>query len=465
MKVGQDKLYKEIIFPGGPKTNLKVGARWRSRGLRGGSVDEVVVYDRELSSLEVGYWAGKQFSFAAGISPLTGMQREALLPLFLSDQTSHQILLDSLKFYRGSLDKLVESVQELMIIEERESYRPTYVLNRGAYDAPEEEVFPLPPEVLTVEGIDYPQNRLGLVKWLFALENPLTARVVVNRLWQQCFGQGLVKTAEDFGNQGSLPIYPELLDYLAIQLVESGWDLKALLRKIVTSSTYRQSSQAEAWELEKDPANEWLGRGPTSRLSAEMMRDHILASSGLLHHKLGGPSVKPYQPEGLWRVNTGRYEPDSGANLYRRSLYTFWKRTVPPPSMNTFDAPSRSYCLVRRQKTHTPLQALTLLNDPQFQEAARVLGQQVIQSQFAPEQGISHIFRRLTSRHPKEMELAMLKEMFQEQQEDFESHPEKQKGWLGVGEYPLPEAYDPAELAAYSVVASTVMNFYETIHK
>ena len=272
-----------------------------------------------------------------------------------------------------------------MVIEEREVYRPTYVLNRGDYSSPAEEVFPSPPSVLTKASKEFASNRLGLTQWLFDPQNPLTARIVVNRLWQQCFGQGLVKTAEDFGNQGSLPTYPKLLDYLAVELQESGWNIKALLRQIVLSATYRQDSYSPQALLERDPENEWLGRGPSARLTAEMLRDHILSSSGLLHNHIGGPSVKPYQPEGLWRVNTGTYEPDSGSNLYRRSLYTFWKRTIPPPNMNTFDAPSRSYCLVRRQKTNTPLQALTLLNDPQFQEAARVMGQGVMEGGMKPE--------------------------------------------------------------------------------
>ena len=464
-KVEQDQLYKDIVFQRErTDTHLKVGARWRSKGFKGGGVDELVVYDRELSPIEVRYWVDAS-------SPLQHEEKgnprseEELLPVFLHQQSGYQAMGDSLTAYRKQYDKLVESIQELMVIEEREAYRPTYLLERGAYDAPGEEVFPLPPEVLIAEGMEYPSNRLGLVQWLFSTENPLTARVVANRLWQQCFGRGLVKTAEDFGNQGSLPTYPKLLDYLAIELMESGWDIKALLRQIVTSATYRQSSEASDLVLENDPENEWISRGPSQRLSAEMLRDHILAASGLLVKKVGGPSVKPYQPEGLWRVNTGRYEPDSGANLYRRSLYTFWKRTVPPPSMNTFDAPSRSYCLVRRQKTHTPLQALTLLNDPQFQEAARVMGQKILEEGMSKEEGIGYIFTRLTSRYPTEEELSTLVDLFQEQKEVFEKEPNKAKGWLEVGEYPLPETFDPATLSAYAIVGSTIMNFYEAIHK
>ena len=384
MSLEQDKLYKDIVFHReNTDTHLKVGARWRSSGLNGGKVDELIVYDRKLHPVEVEYWARQGPPKEASIASESYKEF-----LFLQSDREVREKRRALTRLRKERDLMVEAIPELMIIEERETYRPTFVLNRGEYSSPSEEVFPTPPFELPSQSEAFSANRLGLTQWLFDPENPLTARVVVNRLWQQCFGQGLVKTAEDFGNQGSLPSYPGLLDYLAVDLVESGWDLKALLKKMVLSATYRQDAFAPEELIERDPENEWLARGPSARLTAEMLRDHILASSGLLHSQLGGPSVKPYQPKGLWRVNTGTYEPDSGSNLYRRSLYTFWKRTIPPPNMNTFDAPSRSYCLVRRQKTNTPLQALTLLNDPQFQEAARVMGQGVIEGGMSPEKGI-----------------------------------------------------------------------------
>ncbi|MEM6633539.1 MAG: DUF1553 domain-containing protein [Bacteroidota bacterium] len=465
MLVEQDQLYKDIVFHReNMDTHLKVGARWRSSGLRGAKVDEIVVYDRTLHPLEVKSLVDKQF-VNTEIDKASGLFSDYHEFLFLRTSPNYQEKLRELAELRKKWDLLTEEVPELMVIEEREKYRPTFVLNRGEYSSPTEEVFPSPPTALSKGVNGFATNRMGLTQWLFDPTNPLTARVVVNRLWQQFFGQGLVKTAEDFGNQGTLPTYPKLLDYLAVDLVDSGWDIKALLRKIVLSATYRQGSDADSVLIERDPENQLLGRGPVARLSAEMLRDHMLSSSGLLHRKIGGPSVKPYQPEGLWRVNTGTYEPDSGNNLYRRSLYTFWKRTIPPPNMNTFDAPSRSYCLVRRQKTNTPLQALTLLNDPQFQEAARVLGQNVLEKGMSPKEGITYMFRNFTSRFPSLEEQTALVELYLEQREVFQDSPQKAKGWIEVGKYPLPKAYETADLAAYAVTASTLMNYYESLYK
>ena len=248
-------------------------------------------------------------------------------------------------------------------------------LKRGAYDARGDTVEPATPESILPLDPKLPRNRLGLAQWLVSPENPLTSRVLVNRAWQQFFGRGLVVTAENLGVQGALPSHPELLDWLAKHFMDSGWDMKALQKLIVTSATYRQSSQVSSELLARDPDNKLLARGPKTRLTAEMLRDQALAASGLLVQKIGGPSVKPYQPEGVWEETAGsKYEPDKGENLYRRSLYTFWKRTAPHPMMTTFDASERNNCTVRRQATSTPLQALVLLNDPQFVEAARQIG-------------------------------------------------------------------------------------------
>ncbi len=462
LKTEQDKLYKDIVFVReNVDTHLKVGARWRSRGFREGKVDELVVYDRELTPWEVSYWDRVE----ARESQLAEMDTAALYEYFISQQPELKRFQRALHTYRSRYDSLVEPVMEVMVIDEREQPRPTYLLERGEYSAKGEEVLPNTPQDILSFSDSLPANRLGLVQWLFHPEHPLTARIVVNRLWQQCFGNGLVKTQEDFGNQGDLPTHPQLLDWLAIECLESGWDIKHLLKQIVMSSTYRQQSEAPVHILEMDPDNQGLTRGPKMRLTAEMLRDQALAASGLLVRDIGGPSVKPYQPKGLWKVNSGTYVQDHGDDLYRRSLYTFWKRTVPPPSMNTFDAPTRSYCLVRRQKTHTPLQALTLMNDPQFQEAARVMGQKILQSNMTTQERLIYIFRNLTSRYPSDDELSMLAEMYHKQLETFQKEPQKTKGWISVGEYPTDETLPPAEHASYAVVISTLMNFDGAVYK
>jgi hypothetical protein len=307
---------------------------------------------------------------------------------------------------------------------------------------------------------------MGLAQWLMHPRNPLTARVVVNRYWQQYFGRGIVSTPDDFGNQGELPTHPELLDWLAVTFMESGWNVKAFQKLIVLSATYQQSSITSQELREKDPENLLLARGPKMRLTAEMLRDNALAASGLMVKKIGGPSVKPYQPEGLWEVNGATYVQDTGEDLYRRSMYTFWKRTVPPPTMNTFDAPDRSHCVVKRQKTSTPLQSLILMNDPQFVEAARIIAERVMkETEDNIEARITHAFRLLTSRRPTQQEVNLLKEMYQEQHQKFAQFPEKTKGLLEAGEYPVDRSLDQAALAANAVMVNTIMNHDASVTK
>ena len=313
-----------------------------------------------------------------------------------------------------------------------------------------------------------PRNRLGLAKWLFLPENPLTARVTVNRYWQMFFGRGLVETPEDFGNQGSLPTHPELLDWLAVDFMESGWDLRHLIRQIVLSETYQQSSRITEEHQAKDPANRWLARGPSYRLPGEMIRDHALAASGLLNDGIGGPSVKPYQPEGLWYEKGNfsakllRYQPDSGDKLYRRSLYTFVRRTSPHPAMVAFDAPPRDVCTVRRERTSTPLQALVLMNDPEFFEAARVMAERVqLEGGDTSREQIQFGFRALTGRHPSLMELEILGDQFQTEMERFESHPDQADEIFGVGERKRNPLLEPARTAALAMVMNTLMNHDE----
>lgn len=346
--------------------------------------------------------------------------------------------------------------------------KTTYILNRGEYDQPTDSVSPGTPEEIYPFSNDLPKNRLGLAKWVTSNENPLTARVFVNRSWSMLFGKGLVETEEDFGVQGSLPTHPELLDWLSRDFMDNGWDIHHLLKKIVLSATYQQSSDMRP-ELEKaDPENILWARAPRFRMTGEMIRDYILASSGLLNREIGGPSVKPYQPEGLWEeTNAGgdrgiltSYVPDSGADLYRRSLYTFWKRTLPPPSMTIFDAPSRDFSEVRRQKTNTPLQALVLQNDVQVLEAARVLAERTIATETA--RPVEEVFRRILLRSPKQVELQTLNDYYQDALDMYLENTADAEKLVAVGEYEQ-LGTDPARTAALMLTAQVIYNLDETI--
>ena len=319
-----------------------------------------------------------------------------------------------------SFIKMPDSIPELevMVMEEVRNLRKTYILNRGAYDSPTEHKVEggMPSNILNFE-VNLPKNRLGLSKWLFDPKNPLTSRVAVNNLWHQFFGMGIVATPSDFGNQGSLPTHPELLDWLAVTFVEEGWDIKKMIKRIVMSNTYQQSSKFNVSQLNIDPKNQYLSVFPRQKLTAEMIRDNVLVSSGLFVNKIGGPSVKPYQPPGLWDEMTGgstsnslkRYVMSTDGNQYRRSLYTYWKRTVPPPGMITFDASTRDYCTVERQKTSTPLQSLILLNDPQVQNAAEAIASLVLNSEIKKnKERIIEIHRRITGRTPTKKALSQM---------------------------------------------------------
>lgn len=450
MMTEKDNLYRTILFPThGKQPGLRFGARWRGTGIKDALIDNIIVYERELAPVEVVRIAGKEPS-------LTDRDRKGLY--LIHESPAYQREQEELYRLRTALNTLLDSVPQIMVMDELKEKRKTYLLERGAYDAPGEEVSPGTPASILPFPDSLPKNRLGLSQWLFLPENPLTARVIVNRYWQNYFGRGIVVSASDFGNQGDLPTHPELLDWLAIRFRESGWDVKALQKTIVLSAAYRQSSRTSKELKELDYNNDLISRGPSARLSAEMLRDNALAASGLLVRKIGGESVKPYQPEGLWRFNGGHYQADSGDKLYRRSLYTFWKRTVPPPTMNTFDAPDRSYCVVRRQKTSTPLQSLVLLNDPQFVEACRALAARVMQEKTEREDRLIHLYRLLTARRPSVDELALLAGFFEKQQADFAGAPEKMEGWLTEGEYEPPAELPRETLAAYSVAASMVLN-------
>jgi len=318
---------------------------------------------------------------------------------------------------------------------------------------------------------DLPVNRLGLAKWLVDPAHPLTARVAVNRYWQLHFGTGIVKTAEDFGSQGEPPTHPQLLDWLATEFIRTNWDIKAMQRLMVTSAAYRQSSHLTPELHEKDPENRLLARGPRFRLPAEMVRDNALAISGLLVDKQGGPSVRPYQPKGLWEeiafgdvYSAQTYEQDHGQALYRRSMYTFWKRTSPPPALITFDAPDREKCTARRSVTNTPLQALVLLNDPTYIEAARVFAEKMIREGGSDaNRRIRYAFRLATARDPDAKELQVLRELERAEAATYRRHPGAAKKLTGIGEAKVDGKEDPSELAAWTTVASTILNLDETI--
>jgi len=378
---------------------------------------------------------------------------------------------DALAKLHAEKAAFLKAIPTVMVMEEMEKPRPTYLLKRGQYDAPDKShaLDPGVPEFLPPLPMGAPTNRLGLARWLVDPANPLVARVEVNRLWQRLFGAGLVTTPDNFGSQGEPPVYPELLDWLATELVRLGWDLKALEKEIVMSATYRQSSVVTAELAKRDPENRLLARGPRHRLSAEEIRDNALAVGGLLSLKIGGPSVKPYQPAGLWEelaggAGQGPYQQDSGENLHRRSLYTYRKRTVPHPTTSTFDAPTWETCTAKRSRTNTPLQALALLNDETYVEAARGLAQRMMHDGGNEISGRLHYgFRLATGRQPSDKEIERLITAYHRYHESFQKDPASAQNLLSVGEFRADAHLEAAELATYATVGSILLNLDETI--
>ena len=371
----------------------------------------------------------------------------------------------------GQKKTLYDVIPATFVMADLPEKRESFVMDRGQYDKPKDKVTRSTPAIFPPLPQQPEHTRMDLAKWLLSPQHPLTARVEVNRLWQQFFGIGLVKTSNDFGSQGEPPSHPELLDWLAVTFRESGWDMKAFVRLIVTSHTYRQSAQCSDLVLQKDPENRLLARGPRFRLDAEAVRDEALFVSGLLSPKIGGKSVKPYQPENIWEPvgfggsNTRNYIQDHGESLYRRSLYTFWKRTAPPPNMTAFDAPNReSYCL-RRERSNTPLQALTLMNDVQFFEAARNFAQHVMQSQKGLDARITALFRTATGRYPSAQEAEIILQSYQKELASYTAKPEEAKKAISYGESKPDEKLNPAELAAWTMVANLVLNLDEVVTK
>lgn len=466
--VRYNQLYKSILPVDGlyelTQRAVRVARSYRAfggdDGIFTGNMDDLRMYARTLTRAEVAKLADTSLT----VEPL-----EIYLNHY--DET-YRGLLRELHQVRRQEQEAMADVLETMVMEEMDSPRPTYVLDRGLYDQPLQPVQADIPGVLGSMADDLPRNRLGLADWLFSPDQPLTARVTVNRYWLMLFGQGLVVTPEDFGNQGALPSHPELLDYLATTFQSSGWDVKAFLKSLVMSATYRQSSIASPELYARDPANILLARGPRYRLSAEMIRDNALVASGLLVDRIGGPSVKPYQPPGLW-IEKGNfsqfllhYKQDEGESLYRRSLYTFIRRTSPPPSMLVFDAPDRTTCFVRRQNTNTPLQALVLLNDPQYVEASRVLAERMQHEGGASlEDQITHGFRLAAGRYPAASELELLTDLFETEQDRFIRRPADMDSLFAVGDYARDPTLEKSATAALAMVAQVLLNHDDTYTK
>lgn len=370
------------------------------------------------------------------------------------------------------INKKDTGTMTISVMGELDTTRKTYILNRGVYDQPTEEVKPLAlSTVLPFDTINLPRNRVGLAKWTTDKRNPLTSRVFVNQLWQELFGRGLVKTSGDFGMQGELPSHPELLDYLAMDFMNNGWDIKRLIKRIVLSSTYKQSAKLSDEKLKMDPDNMYLSRAPRIRIKAEMVKDLVLSSSGLLVPTIGGPSVKPYQPKGLWEAATsGRgelatYKMDKGEALYRRGMYTFIKLTVPPPGLMIFDASNRDQCEVKRLQTNTPLQALVMMNDPAVLEASRVLAERLMEEKTASDLKVKTAFRKIICRTPKETEMKILMEYYNEQLTQFQQNKLDALKTLKVGEYPMNDNTEKNQTAALMKTINTIYNMEEAITK
>ena len=364
------------------------------------------------------------------------------------------------------------AIPTALVMDELPEPRPTYILVRGSYDRPGQQVYPDTPTSLPPMDEDLPRNRLGLARWLMDPENPLTARVTVNRLWQSVFGTGIVPTPEDFGTRGERPSHPALLDWLAVELVESGWNIKAMMRLLTTSATYRQSSHTRQELLEHDPENRLLARSSRHRLQAEFLRDQALAASGLLSLRIGGPSVKPYHPPGLYEQvvagsSANTYVQDKGEDLFRRTMYTYWKRSVPHPAMLTFDVPFRESCAVRRSRTNTPMQALNLMNDTTYVEAARHLASRMLEASVPTlDARVAHGFRLVLARPPSTEELTYLTKAVERSLNEFANAPDQANALLSTGESGEINSnmeHDPADWAAHTIAASIILNLDETV--
>jgi hypothetical protein len=474
ISVRADKLPADTSFAHG---DLQMGNKSWGTPFKG-QIADLRFYDHRFypnEALQLGSLHPLQTVLAIEAAKRTDDQKEWLRAYFLAEvgNPAEKRAGADLATLKRALEQFDREIPSTMVMGQMEKPRDTFVLARGDYRNQGEKVEPNTPAVLPPLPRDAPRNRLTLAKWLVDPANPLIARVAVNHFWQLYFGIGLVKTSEDFGSQGDPPSNQELLDWLATEFIRTKWDVKAMQRLIVTSSVYRQSSAVTPELLEKDPENRLLAHGPRFRLPAEMVRDNALALSGLINRSIGGPSVRPYQPKGLWEemafggdFSAQTYEQSHGADLYRRSMYTFWKRTVPYPSLNTFDAPDREKCTARRGVTNTPLQALVLMNDPTFLEAARGFAQRDL-NESGPSQTdrIRYAFRLATDRDPSAEELNILSSLYEKQLAHFTTNKAAASKLLAIGDSKPDPKRDPAELAAWTLVASTILNLDETITK
>ncbi len=467
---------KPFGFPGGTDLHVRLDFESAYAGHSIGRARLAVTADAAASSIGKAPPAIAQI-LAIPADKRDGKQRETLQKHYR--ETVSPILKEpaaQLEKLRAELKTVEKQVPNVMVMQQMDKPRETHILVRGQYNQPGDKVAPGTPASLPPLPADAPPNRLGLARWLIDPQHPLTARVAVNRFWKNFMGTGIVKTASDFGAQGEWPSHPELLDWLAVEFTASHWDVKHLAQLIVTSATYKQSAKVTPEMKERDPYNRLYARGPRFRLSAEEIRDSALAVSGLLDARIGGPSGLPYQPEGLWQELSSRKDSGNwtaqvfvqshGPDLYRRSMYTFWKRTCPPPQMQTFDAPDRETCTVSRERTNTPLQALVLLNDPTYVESARILAERMMTAGGAtPAERIRFAFRLATARPPTERETTVLTELFQKQKTRYAASPTDALKLLGNGEAKRNPTLDPAELAAWTNVASTILNLDETVTK
>jgi hypothetical protein len=463
-------LFDELNWPMDFKYPIRIGA---GSGLRfNGSIDDVRIYNIAVTPQQAATIPlRKSLRDIAAMPPASRSQAEAdkLRFAFLEKDAPKKVRRANAELVatRRMREQFYNSIPTVMVMEEGKP-RQAFVLKRGAYDNPGEKVQPGVPAVLPPVKSEWPANRLGLARWLVDRSNPLTARVTVNRFWQMYFGNGLVKTVQDFGSQGEWPAHLDLLDWLATDFMESGWNVKALQKTIVTSATYRQSSAVTPELVQKDPENRLLARGARLRLGPDILRDQALELAGLLVEKIGGPSVKPYQPAGLWQELAGGdgYKRDKGDGLYRRSLYTYWKRTIAPPFMVNFDSPNREVCTVRETRTNTPLQALNLMNDVTFLEASRKLAERVMrEGGKKPEERIDFAYRLVLAREPKPDEKQVVLDTLKGFEARYRADRDASKKFLEQGDSPRAGKLDSRELAAYTAIASVMLNLDETVTK
>ncbi|XZE44335.1 DUF1553 domain-containing protein [Pirellulaceae bacterium SH467] len=452
-EVIKDSLTKNIT--GGGYDSIDLGERFRDRGLRGGRIDQFEVFSHELTAFEVEFLfpPGVHRSDSKAVEP--DLDKTALEHYAVTHSSTLQSSRDRLSEARKSQFAKQDSVGEIMVMRELPQPKPAFVLVRGEYNRPGDEIGAGTPSALHAFPPDAPLNRLGLARWTVARDNPLTARVLVNRVWQSLFGFGLVKTSEDFGSQGSRPMHPEVLDALAVRFMNSGWNMKDLVKAIVLSRTYQQRSVSTLEQMAEDPDNEWLARGPRFRLPAEMIRDQTLAAAGLLDLTVGGPPVVPYEMSESFKPAKA----SDGSGVHRRSLYTQWRRTGPPPAMIAFDAPRRAVCVAKRERTDSPLQSLVLLNGVQYVEAARAMAIAILKE--APEDPavwVDRAFRRTLSRPPTEEEVAIGRKMIDEQRAYFLTNAGAADAFLKIGRVSVPDGMDGNTLAAATILCQTLLN-------